>query len=386
MWARVSLLLSTSVVVGCAYGSRNPESALYPNVIMPVVRLLDPESLHRLGVLALRFKWIKNEVQDDPVLVQQCWGKKFNNPIGLAAGFDKHAEALPGLSALGFGFVEVGSVTPEPQLGNDRPRVFRLVEDDAIINRYGCNSHGFDVVQKRLENWRQSPQNLIVGVNLAKNKTSTDSIADYTLGVHKLSQFADYLVINISSPNTPNLRDLQHDQALIDLYRAVREERDAIAKENPTKFTPPLLIKIAPDLTIAQKESIARAALDLMIDGIIVSNTTVSRENLINKHANETGGLSGKPLTNMSTALLKDMYVLTKGTIPLVGVGGIFTGQDALDKIEAGASLVQIYTSLALEGPGKVVQIKRELTHLLKEKGYSSVQDAVGAATEMRKE
>jgi dihydroorotate dehydrogenase len=326
---------------------------------------------------------LSNQQIDDPVLVTECWGKIFSNPLGLAAGFDKNGEALRGLSKIGFGFVEIGSVTPLPQDGNPKPRVFRLQDDEAVVNRYGFNSDGADAVARRLMAWTRRPRrtNMLMGINLGKNKTSEDATQDYVTGVQKLGQYADYLVINISSPNTPHLRDLQDDTALEELYRAVREERDRIILENDITRDIPLLIKLAPDLDDNQKKAIAKMALKVGVEGIIISNTTTQRNGLKSEHKDEIGGLSGRPLTEMSTQLVKDMYELTNGQIPLVGVGGIFSGQDALDKIEAGASIVQVYTALSLQGPAKVVQIKEELTDLLKERGYHSASQAIGAKT-----
>nr|CAD1840831.1 unnamed protein product [Ananas comosus var. bracteatus] len=318
----------------------------------------------------------KEKRPDPPILNLEVWGRKFANPIGLAAGFDKNAEAVEGLLGLGFGFVEVGSVTPMPQEGNPKPRIFRLPKEGAIINRCGFNSEGIVVVAKRLgaqhgkrkmeetssssvsssnevkQGGKAGPG--ILGVNLGKNKTSEDAAADYVQGVHTLSQYADYLVINVSSPNTPGLRKLQGRKQLKDLVKRVQAARDEMqwAEEGP----PPLLVKIAPDLSKQDLDDIAAVALALRLDGLIISNTTISRPEPVDKHplAAEPGGLSGKPLFDLSTNILKEMYILTRGKIPLIGCGGVSSGEDAYKKIRAGATLVQLYTGFAYGGPALI--------------------------------
>ncbi|MED6207908.1 hypothetical protein PIB30_040002 [Stylosanthes scabra] len=306
--------------------------------------------------------------------------EKFSNPVGLAAGFDKNAEAVDGLLGMGFGFVEVGSVTPVPQEGNPKPRIFRLRQEGAIINRCGFNSQGIVAVAKRLgaqhgkrkldETSSRSPTSNndvkhggkagpgILGVNLGKNKTSEDAAADYVQGVHTLSQYADYLVINVSSPNTPGLRMLQGRKQLKDLVKKIQAARDEMqwGDEGP----PPLLVKIAPDLSKDDLEDIAAVAVALNLDGLIISNTTISRPDAVSSNplASESGGLSGKPLFDLSTKILKEMYILTRGKIPLIGCGGISSGEDAYKKIRAGATLVQLYTAFAYGGPALIPQIK----------------------------
>ncbi|XP_007431842.1 dihydroorotate dehydrogenase (quinone), mitochondrial [Python bivittatus] len=296
-------------------------------------------------------------------------------------GFDKHGEAVDGLYKMGFGFVEVGSVTPEPQEGNPKPRVFRLPEDQAIINRYGFNSHGHAVVERRLRA-RQVAQHQLseagmpLGINLGKNKCSVDAAADYVAGVRVLGPLADYVVVNVSSPNTPGLRALQSRADLHLLLTKVLAERDSL----PGKHKPAVLVKIAPDLTSREKQDVASVASELGIDGLVVTNTTVSRpETLRGASCSEGGGLSGAPLRQLSTQVVREMYSLTQGRIPIIGVGGVCTGQDALEKIRAGASLVQMYTALTYHGPPVVGAIKQELEVLLREQGFQSVQDAVGA-------
>ncbi|ESW14755.1 hypothetical protein PHAVU_007G014700 [Phaseolus vulgaris] len=371
-------------------------------VVNPFFALLDPEFAHNLGVSAAARGWVPREKRPDvPILGLEVWGRKFSNPVGLAAGFDKNAEAVDGLLALGFGFVEVGSVTPVPQDGNPKPRIFRLREEGAVINRCGFNSEGIVAVAKRLgaqhgkrkldETSSTSPSSNnevkhggkagpgILGVNLGKNKTSEDAAADYVQGVHTLSQYADYLVINVSSPNTPGLRMLQGRKQLKDLVKKVQAARDEMqwGEEGP----PPLLVKIAPDLSKEDLEDIAAVALALHLDGLIVSNTTISRPDPVSKNpsGSETGGLSGKPLFNLSTDILKEMYILTRGKIPLIGCGGISSGEDAYKKIRAGATLVQLYTAFAYGGPALIPQIKAELAACLERDGFKSILDAVGA-------
>ncbi|XP_063990087.1 dihydroorotate dehydrogenase (quinone), mitochondrial [Diachasmimorpha longicaudata] len=348
----------------------------YDEVVMPLVRLVDPEVAHNLAVTAAKYGLTPSQkFQDPPGLKTTLWGLNFHNPVGMAAGFDKQGEAVQGLTRMGFGFVEIGSVTPDPQPGNPKPRVFRLPEDKAVINRYGFNSDGHEVVYQRLKALRDdSSFTGIIGVNLGKNKTSDDSINDYSSGIRKFSDVADYLVINVSSPNTQGLRDLQSKKNLEELLCRINEVRSSMDRK------PPLLLKLAPDLTDSECQDIVEVIQKntSRVDGLILSNTTVSREHLKGESRGETGGLSGAPLTDKSTLLIADMYKRTKGKIPIVGVGGIFDGNDAYDKIKAGASLVQIYTSYAYHGPPIVQKIKRELDDLIARDGHSSIADAVG--------
>ena len=320
--------------------------------------------------------------------------KTFPNPIGLAAGFDKDAKAIEAMREIGFGFVEIGSVTPKPQDGNPKPRVFRLRELQAVINRYGFNSEGFDRAKERLDKEKKRVDTLLeksddgivvapVGVNLGKNKTTPESEAakSYALGAKELGPYADYLVINVSSPNTPGLRDLQKGSSLFKIMREVVEQRDKITKENKKPNTSlPVLVKIAPDVDVKGLKEIAKAVKKAKIDGVIISNTTIERNEKVREHANgtEVGGLSGKPVFEKSTDVLSQFYVLTNGEIPLIGCGGVFTGEDALKKIKAGASLVQLYTSFAYDGPGLVPRVKRELFEALKKEGFKNVSEAVG--------
>ncbi|KAG7396274.1 Dihydroorotate dehydrogenase (quinone), mitochondrial [Phytophthora boehmeriae] len=358
--------------------------------MMPVVRLFDPETAHKIAVQCARFGLTPKDPETDPELLRvKAFGLDFSNPLGIAAGFDKDGEAMEGMLDIGFGCVEIGSVTPKPQPGNPKPRVFRLAEDRGVINRYGFNSKGLEAVGARLERYVGSREKRtapgqghragVLGVNLGKNKTTEDAAADYVQGVHALGKYADYLVVNVSSPNTPGLRTLQGKIQLQELLVRVLKARDEVAATEKRDI--PLLVKIAPDLTEHDKEDIAAVALELKLDGLVVSNTTLSRPDTLKGEAKgETGGLSGLPVRDLSTKVLGDMYKLTNGQIPLIGVGGVANGQDAYDKIRAGASLVQMYSCLIYESPLAVPRAKKELAALLGADGYESVADAVGAA------
>ena len=339
----------------------------------PLLRSLPPETAHRLTLTALAAGLAGRSRAPDPsILAQRLWGRDFPNPIGSAAGFDKDARAPDALLGLGFGFVEIGTVTPLPQPGNPKPRVFRLDEDAALINRLGFNSAGLDRLAARLEARRGRPG--VVGVNIGRNRDSSDAVADYAEGVRRIAHLADYLVVNVSSPNTPGLRDLQARAILEDLLRAVLVARDEASAR------PPLLVKIAPDLTAQERADIAAVALSTGIDGIVVANTTVARPpGLRSPFASEAGGLSGRPLFAPSTALLGDIYRLTEGRIPLIGVGGVASAADAYAKIRAGAALVQLYTALVFAGPALLGRIKTGLAELLRRDGFASVTEAVGA-------
>jgi dihydroorotate dehydrogenase len=342
-------------------------------LLRPALRALDPETAHRLAVVALK----RGLVPGRPPVglpVDVLW-LRFPNPVGLAAGFDKHAEAPDALIRLGFGFVEVGSVTPRPQGGNPKPRVFRLDADRAVINRYGFNSEGLEAVARRLA--ARHGRGGIVGANLGANKDSPDPVSDYVAGLDRLHGLADYFVINVSSPNTPGLRALQARESLSQLLDAVLDTR--ARRTAPGARPVPLLLKIAPDLDSGERRAIAEVAVARGIDGMIVSNTTLARPELRDAARGESGGLSGAPLFAPSTALLAEMYRLTEGRLVLVGVGGVGSGRDAYTKIRAGASLVQVYTALVFDGPGLVVRIGRELAALLRADGFVSVADAVGA-------
>ena len=342
--------------------------------MLQLLHALPAEAAHRAAIAALRLGVVPaSREAPDPILASRLWGRDFVNPVGLAAGFDKHAEAIDPLLRLGFGFVEIGSVTPRPQAGNPRPRLFRLPEDHGVINRMGFNSRGHEFAAAGLAGHRRDAG--LVGVNLGKNRDSGDALADYAAGIAALGRFADYLVVNISSPNTPGLRDLQQGARLRPLIDGLRK---ALAALPPP--APPLLLKLAPDLDAAERREIAAAVLEGGVDGLVIGNTTTTRPpGLAGRAAGEAGGLSGRPLFAASTAVLADFHRLTGGRLPLIGVGGVASGADAYAKIRAGASLVQLYTALVYGGPGLVAAIKRDLAALLRRDGFADIAAAVGA-------
>lgn len=354
----------------------------YEDIFMPIVRMVPPELAHRMAVLGLKMEVIRPSYKDPEVLRTRFLNRTLENPVGIAAGFDKHGEAVKGLERLGFGFVEIGSVTPEPQPGNPKPRVFRLNEDKAIVNRYGFNSEGHEVVYERIQKLRQDGDlKVTLGINLGRNKTSQDNIEDYVQGIRKFSVLADYLVVNISSPNTPGLRTMQNKSTLQSLLTEIVKARNAL----PPSDQRPILVKIAPDLSDGCVQEIIAVIQkkECAIDGLIVSNTTIDRpSDLKSINAGQIGGLSGAPLSTKSTQLVAKVYKWTNGKVPIIGVGGIFSGRDAYDKILAGASAVQLYTALIYHGPPIVTRVKRELEELLRQDGYESVQQAVGKGVE----
>ncbi|GLI92281.1 dihydroorotate dehydrogenase (quinone) [Methylocystis echinoides] len=324
---------------------------------LPFLRLLDAEAAHRATIAGLKLLPARTPEQDDPRLAVSAFGFDFPNPIGLAAGFDKDAEVPDAMLGFGFGFVEVGTLTPRAQPGNPRPRAFRLLEDRGVINRYGFNNEGHAPALARLEA-RRAPRHDggIVGVNIGANKDADDRVADYVAGVKAFAHVARYFTINVSSPNTPGLRDLQEPEALSELLARVIEARDA------ARVRRPVLLKIAPDLTLDQLDGIVRVARARGVDGMIVSNTTISRpETLRSPLAAQGGGLSGAPLFTLSTSMLAQTYLRVDGRFPLVGAGGVDSADTALRKIEAGATLVQLYSALVYEGPGLVGRIKQGL-------------------------
>lgn len=346
---------------------------LFP-LARPFMSLIDPETAHRLTIRALRLGAVPRQKQPDPVsLAIDLFGLHFENPLGIAAGFDKNGEVPDAMLAMGMGFAEVGTVTPRPQAGNPHPRVFRLPLHRAVINRLGFNNEGHEALKKQLVARRG--RRGIVGVNIGANKDAADRIADYEAGIRAFDGLASYFTVNISSPNTPGLRALQNKAELETLISRVLAAR----RTGKARMTP-VLLKIAPDLGAEELADIADVALHLGLDGIIVSNTTIAREGLVSGiNANETGGLSGAPLFSMSTRVLADMYRLTQGRIPLVGVGGISSGDDAYAKIRAGASLLQLYSALTYEGPALVGRIKADLAARLTADGFAHLKDAVGA-------
>lgn len=356
------------------------QDQLFRTFVMPAVRLLPAETSHNLAVLACKYRlYPATDYTDDLNLHSSFFGRLASNPIGIAAGFDKNGEAVLGLKDLGFGFIEVGSVTPLAQAGNPKPRVFRLVSDRALINRYGFNSDGHEVVAQRLKEIREREDfNAIVGVNLGRNRDTLTPISDYVKGVHTFGPVADYLVVNVSSPNTKGLRNMQSKKELTELLEAVNIARGKLK----TNQKVPILLKLSPDLETGELNDIVAVINQkkCRVDGLIVSNTTVARDNISDLAlASEAGGLSGEPLRERSTRLIAQMYSLTKGSLPIIGVGGVASGQHAFEKIEAGASFVQIYTALIYEGPELVERIKGELSLRISELGYTCVKDAVGS-------
>lgn len=345
------------------------------NLARPAIFALDPEKGHRLAIAALK-RMPSNpafltRAKPGPLSVDVA-GLTFPNPVGVAAGFDKDAEVPDALLGLGFGFTEVGSITPLPQAGNPKPRLFRLVEDKAVINRMGFNNSGAEVALERLK--RRKDRGGIVGINIGANKDSADRSADYATMTRIMAPYASYLAINVSSPNTPGLRALQDEGALAALIDGIM----AASKETVGEDGPPVFLKVAPDLEPADIDAIARIAIDKQLGALIVSNTTISRPQLRSRHADETGGLSGAPLKPLALQRIRDFRKATGGDVPLVGVGGIATAEDAWDRIRAGASLVQIYSAMVYEGPGLGARIAKGLERLMKRDGFGSIAEAVG--------
>ena len=346
------------------------------DTVIKILKLLPPELAHTLTVNSLRYLKFNYDKTDNPILSQHLIGLDFPNPIGLAAGFDKNAEVVKSMFSIGFGFVEVGTVTPEPQKGNQKPRIFRIEENKAIINSLGFNNKGSKKVRENiLKLQTHVAKNKIIGINIGKNKDSLNSIHDYTYGMELLGGLASYIVINISSPNTKGLRDLQLRGKIENLIKQIMKKREEIESINKK----PVLIKISPDLNDDQLRDIALISLANNIDGLILTNTTIARPSYLSSKYNKiAGGLSGKPLYKTSNIVLKKMYNLTNGQIPLIGVGGITDGSDCYEKIKSGASLVQLYTALTFEGPFLISKIKNELVDLIKTDGYKNISELVG--------
>ena len=334
----------------------------------PALFAIDPERAHRLTVRALALAGRCGRPAASALAIEVA-GLGFPNPLGMAAGFDKDAEVPDQLLGLGFGFAEVGSITPRPQAGNPRPRLFRLVEDRAVINRMGFNNGGAEVARDRLV--RRAGRPGIVGINVGANKDSEDRIADYVAMTRVMAPLASYLAVNISSPNTPGLRALQDEGALTGLLDAVIEARGTAG--------PPVFLKVAPDLESADIDAIARIALDRKLGALIVSNTTITRPALLSANARENGGLSGAPLRDLAQQRLRNFRKATGGAIPLVGVGGIASAEDAWARIRAGASLVQLYSAMVYGGPGLPRRILRGLEALMRRDGFASLAEAVGS-------
>ena len=341
---------------------------IYP-FLRPLAFALDAESAHRLTIAGLRLMPAPDTPRFPDSLRSTVAGVDFPSPVGLAAGFDKNAEVPEQMLGLGFGFVEVGTITPKPQPGNPKPRMFRLVEDCAVINRLGFNNQGLTRAYDRLRH--TTHLHGVIGVNVGANKDSADRIADYAEGIRRMAPVARYLTVNISSPNTPGLRGLQEEGELRELLAAVEEVRT----------NKPIFLKVAPDLIAGDHERIVRAALDHHVDALIVANTTVSRPSLKSRHAGETGGLSGAPLKALALEALRSFRSASGGEIPLIGVGGIANAEDAWERIRAGASLVQLYSAMVYEGPGIARTIAAGLAQRLKREGIANIAELVGTET-----
>jgi dihydroorotate dehydrogenase len=349
---------------------------LLESLARPLLRMLDAEDAHRLAINALKIPPFVKLVAEDPRLAVRAFGLNFPNPVGMAAGFDKHAEVPDALLKLGFGFVEVGTVTPLPQSGNPRPRVFRLDRDEGVINRLGFNSEGAAAVLRRLA--ARADKGGIVGVNIGANKDSPDRIADYVRLIETFAPVASYFSVNISSPNTPGLRDLQQGKMLDDLLGRIVDARTRVSREAGTT---PVLIKIAPDLALGDLDDVVAAARRHRVDGMIVGNTTVVRPQGLRDRATarEAGGFSGRPLFALATRMLAETYVRVEGAFGLVGVGGIDSGEAALAKIRAGACLIELYSALVFHGLRLVATIKSDLSEALRREGCTSIDELVGA-------
>jgi dihydroorotate dehydrogenase len=343
---------------------------------LPLLRWLNPEDAHRLAIQGLRLLPPIRPRPDDPKLAVRAFGLNFPNPVGMAAGFDKSGEVPDALLRLGFGFVEIGSVTPKPQAGNARPRLFRLERDEAVINRMGFNNDGAEMVLRRLANRAQLSG--IVGVNLGANKDSPDRVADYVSLIEAFAPVASYFTVNVSSPNTPGLRNLQQAPALDNLLAKVIDARERVRQNAGDS---PVLLKIAPDLTLNELDDVVHIARSRRVDGMIVGNTTLARAATLREQnrAREAGGLSGRPLFRLSTRMVAETYVRAEGAFPLIGVGGIDSGGAALTKIRAGATLIQLYSSLIYKGLGLVDGIKRDLASTLLRTARDSLDEIVGA-------
>ena len=343
------------------------------SILKPYIFSLDPEAAHDLAIKSLKLNILPKSifnVEDEEILETNLFNERIPNPIGLAAGFDKSAEVYNSLFKLGYGFVEVGTVTPKRQLGNPKPRIFRLEKDEALINRLGFNNDGSEIISNRISD--NLPGGFL-GINIGPNKDTKNKAEDYYLCLSRLYTFAGYLTINISSPNTEGLRDFHDEQELDKLLKGINK----IKKES--RISKPIVVKLSPDIKDDEINKIIELIKKYKIDGVIVSNTTdKNRENLSDTNKNEKGGLSGKPLKNLSTALIKKIYKVTKGKIQIIGVGGVDSGKSAYEKICAGANAVQLYTGMVYRGPGVVKAIKRELIAILKKENIKNISEAVG--------
>ena len=350
-------------------------------MLINLLRLLPPETAHNITIKLLKTKinFKKNKKEEFNALEQTILGIDFPNPLGLAAGFDKNAEVIMPMLSYGFGFVEVGTITPNPQKGNQKPRIFRLSEDEGVINHLGFNNDGSKKVLENLKSYYKDNKNRgVVGINLGKNRLTKNDIDDYLYGIEKLGIYGKYITINISSPNTPGLRDLQLRGRIEILVKKIHDKQN----ENKYLSNKPIFIKISPDLDDEQLRDIALMSLANNVNGLIISNSTIKRRNsLISVYKNEIGGLSGKPIFLDSTIILKKMYSLTNGQIPLIGVGGVSSGYECYEKIKAGASLVQLYTALIYHGPEIVNRIIKELNGLILTDGFKNISEAIGKSS-----
>ncbi len=367
---------------------RSEWNLLYRNIFKPVLFRMDPEKAHHLvigglgagvripGTLAAMQSMYG--ITSTPDMTTELFGITFPGPVGLAAGLDKNAQAVAGLSASGFGFMEVGTVTPKPQPGNEQPRLFRLPSDRALINRMGFNNEGAWAMADRLRHLVDHP--IPIAVNIGKNKVTPNEEAaeDYKACISELYTYADFFVVNISSPNTPDLRNLQHGNELKELLAEVMQEMNAQAQNHGTSKS--VLVKIAPDVSDAELEYMIETIRQSGAAGIIATNTTLSRDGLTHNHAGETGGLSGRPLTERSTEIISRVYRQTEGKLPIIGCGGIFSSEDAYDKIKAGSSLVEIYTSFIYEGPQITRRLHNGIRELMQRDGFAHISEAVGTA------
>ena len=343
------------------------------SILRPFLFNIDPETAHDLAIKSLKFNPLPSkmfEVEDEQILNIELLGKNFPNPIGLAAGFDKSGEVYNSLLKFGFGFIEIGTVTPLKQFGNPKPRIFRLEDDSALINRLGFNNDGIEIIKNRIKSEKKKG---VVGINIGPNKNTKDQKNDFCIGLKNFFDIADYITVNISSPNTEGLRDFHDQEKLEDLLLALNK----IKSEN--KINIPLLLKISPDIKDNQISEIADTAIINDISGIILTNTTNSnKDKLISDFKKEEGGLSGEPLQQISTNMIKKFYKQLNGKIPIIGVGGVNSGKSAYEKIIAGASLLQLYTGLVYKGPSIVKNIKKELIQILKVEGLNNIKDAIG--------
>jgi dihydroorotate dehydrogenase len=357
---------------------------LFDRLSRPLMRALDPEDAHALTIKALRFMPLPRAAPDPPELKLRAFGLNFPNPVGLAAGFDKNAQVPDALLRLGFGFVEVGTITPRPQAGNPRPRLFRLEADEAVVNRLGFNNEGAPAALARLA--ARAREGGIVGVNIGANRDSADRAEDYVRLIETFAPVAGYFTVNVSSPNTPGLRDLQQRGALDDLLARIVDARERV---RPRSGPTPVLLKIAPDLTLSELDDVVGIARKRGVDGVIVGNTTITRPASLRERekAKEQGGLSGRPLFKLATRMLAETFVRAEGAFPLIGVGGIDSGPAAIAKIKAGATLLQLYTGLVFRGIGLVSEIKGDLAAALKRGHRNSLAAMVGVdAAEMTAE